>query len=234
MKNYLRRYGIYYIVILLLSMCLYFVTLAYTNRGVIIVLLGLLALLMIGILPATTIYRMLKEDHTDNWKKEQEKMNSIIRDAMNPNCEQDTKSKDILELMLFNMRDLREFYEISRRQAKNAFFLSVIMCIVGAILLLVSIASLLFLRKYTETLTIGMLGGTIVEVIAGTSLFVYKKALNQFNHYYRSLHENERFLSILNLVMKLSPEKQDEMYIKIIESQLQYINEENWLNIDRT
>lgn len=34
--------------------------------------------------------------------------------------------------------------------------------------------------------------------------------------------------------MKLSPEKQDEMYIKIIESQLQYINEENQLNIDRT
>ena len=40
-------------------------------------------------------------------------------------------------------------------------------------------------------------------------------------------NENERFLSILNLVVKLSPEKQDEMYIKIIESQLQYINEEN-------
>ena len=202
MKNYLRRYGIYYIVILLLSMCLYFVTLAYTNRGVIIVLLGLLALLMIGILPASTIYRMLKEDQTESWKKEQEKMNSIIRDAMNPNCEQDTKSKDILELMLFNMRDLREFYEISRRQAKNAFFLSVIMCIVGAILLLVSIASLLFLRKYTETLTIGMLGGTIVEVIAGTSLFVYKKALNQFNHYYRSLHENERFFLSYNILMR--------------------------------
>lgn len=104
MKSYLKKYGIYYIIILLLSMCLYFLTLAYTNRGVIIVLLGLLALLMIGILPATTIYRMLK-DSIQN--------------------------------------------------------------------------------------------------------------------------ENERFLSILNLVMKLSPEKQDEMYIKIIESQLQYINEEN-------
>ncbi len=65
MKSYLKKYGIYYIIILLLSMCLYFLTLAYTNRGVIIVLLGLLALLMIGILPATTIYRMLKDEHTE-------------------------------------------------------------------------------------------------------------------------------------------------------------------------
>lgn len=76
---------------------------------------------------------MLKEDCTESWKKDQEKMTSIIRDAMDPNCEQEAKSKDILELMLFNMRDLKEFYELSHRQAKNAFFLSVIMCIVGAI-----------------------------------------------------------------------------------------------------
>ncbi|GEM_PF-6175575 len=70
MRDYLRKYRIYYIIILLLSMCLSFVILAYTNRGVIIVLLGLLALLMIGILPATTIYEMLKEEHTESWKKE--------------------------------------------------------------------------------------------------------------------------------------------------------------------
>lgn len=234
MNEYFKKSGIYYIILLSISICLYCISLIYKDRGILIFGIGLLSLIMIGILPATFIYKMLREDSAANWKKEQEQINSIIRHAMDEHCEKSSQTKDILELMLSNMKDLREFYEISRRQAKNAFFLSVIMCIIGALLLLISITALLFLRKYTETLTIGALGGTIVEVIAGTSLFVYKKSLNQFNHYYRSLHENERFLSILNLTTKLSKEKQDDIYIKIIESQLQYINEENWMNIEKT
>lgn len=234
MNEYFKKNGIYYIALLSLSICLYCISLIYKDRGVPIFIIGLIALILVGILPATFIYKMLHEDRMATWKKEQEQINSIIRHAMDEHCEQTSQTKDILELMLSNMKDLREFYEISRRQAKNAFFLSVLMCVIGAVLLLISITALLFLQKYSETLAIGALGGTIVEVIAGTSLIVYKKSLNQFNHYYRSLHENERFLSILNLTTKLSKEKQDDIYIKIIESQLPYINEENWMNIEKT
>ena len=55
--------------------------------------------------------------------------------------------------------------------------------------------------------------------------------MNQLNHYYRSLHENERFLSILHLTSLLSAEKRDDVYIKIIDSQLAYINQENWMDV---
>ena len=89
----------------------------------------------------------------------------------------------------------------------------------------------LILPQHTYTLTFGAIGGTVVEFIAGTSLLIYKRTLQQLNHYYRSLHENERFLLILNLATKLSENKQEEVYMKIIESQLPYINEENWMNI---
>lgn len=63
------------------------------------------------------------------------------------------------------------------------------------------------------------IGGVIVEVLAGTSLFVYQKTLNQLNYYYASLHNNERFLSIINIVGKTNIK--DELYQKIVESELE-------------
>ena len=105
------------------------------------------------------------------------------------------------------------------------------MCLIGAILLVLAVSSYLLFPKNTYTLTIGALGGAIVEFIAGTALLIYKRTLQQLNHYYRSLHENERFLLIVNLATKLPEEKQTEVYMKIIDSQLSYINEENWMNM---
>ena len=139
----------------------------------------------------------------------------------------------ILELMLSNMKELRSFYQLSRRQARGAFFLAVTMCIIGALLLLLSISALLFLDSYKDTLTVGAIGGTIIEFVAATALFIYRRSLDQLNHYYRSLHENERFLSILNLTSRISQNKQDSVYTKIIESQLTYINEENWMHMNK-
>lgn len=71
------------------------------------------------------------------------------------------------------------------------------------------------------------IGAAIVEVIAGTSLFVYKKSLDQLNHYYNSLHNNERFLSIVNIVSKVSLDKQDDMYSDIIKSQINMISRDD-------
>lgn len=70
---------------------------------------------------------------------------------------------------------------------------------------------------------IPVIGGTVVEVIAGTSLIVYKKSLEQLNQYYESLHNNERYLSLVNLVDKLSDDRKDETYISIINSQLEVL-----------
>lgn len=66
-----------------------------------------------------------------------------------------------------------------------------------------------------------------MEVIAGTSLIVYKKSLEQLNHYYNSLHNNERFLSIVNMVSKVSQEKQDDMYFEIVRSQIRIISKDS-------
>lgn len=131
------------------------------------------------------------------------------------------QTTDIIELMLLNMKEIKEYYVMSKYMAKKSFTLSVIMCVFGFGIILLSIIAM-FLTDITliETL-IPVIGGSVVEVIAGTSLIVYKKSLEQLNQYYEALHNNERYLSLVNLVDKLTDNKKNETYISIINSQLE-------------
>lgn len=65
-------------------------------------------------------------------------------------------------------------------------------------------------------------GGIITELIAGTALVVYRNSLVQLNHYHKALHEDERFLSSVNLLGKFSTvEAQNDMLREIIRSEIQ-------------
>lgn len=130
------------------------------------------------------------------------------------------QTTDIIELMLLNMREIKEYYILSKTMAKRSFGLAVIMCILGFVAILSSIVAIFLIDISFIELLIPVIGGAIVEIIAGTSLVVYKKSLEQLNQYYNSLHNNERFLSLVNLVDKLSNDKKDETYINIINNQL--------------
>lgn len=127
------------------------------------------------------------------------------------------KNKDILELMLTNMSEIKQYYSISKRHAQLSFILALLFCVFGFILLAYSFS---LDKENTQPVIIGLIGGTVSELFAGTALLVHKSSLSQLNHYYRSLHENERFLSTVNLIDRLSKDKQDEAILKIIDSSL--------------
>lgn len=146
---------------------------------------------------------------------------AIAKNESNVKNENENKVSDIIELMLLNMREIKEYYVLSKTMAKHSFLLAIIMCILGFIIIAFSIISIFVVDvTFVESL-IPVIGGSIVEVIAGTTLIVYKKSLDQLNQYYEALHNNERYLSLVNLVDKLSNEKKDETYINIINSQLE-------------
>lgn len=129
----------------------------------------------------------------------------------------DEENVDILGLMLHNLKEMGEFYVLTKEQAKNSFYLSVGMCIAGFGLFAgASILSLVWKENLFALLT--ALGGVVVEVIAGTSLYIHKKSLEQLNYYYSSLHNNERFLSLINISSKTK--LKDELFSKIVESEL--------------
>lgn len=129
---------------------------------------------------------------------------------------------DALGRMLINLEDIKEFYTWSQKQAKASFVLAVSMCISGFVLMIASIILLIVFRLSFQMSIIPAVGGVITELIAGTALVVYRNSLSQLNHYHKALHEDERFLSSVNLLGKFSTVKaQDDMLQEIIRSEIQ-------------
>ena len=133
-----------------------------------------------------------------------------------------TPEIDALGRMLINLEDIKEFYTWSQKQAKGSFSLAVAMCISGFVMMAVAILLPIVFGLNIEMAIIPAIGGAIAELVAGTALFVYKNSLAQLNHYHKALHEDERFLSSVNLLSRFSTsEKQDEMLQEIIRSEIQ-------------
>lgn len=150
-----------------------------------------------------------------------------VDELRNKIVQQDTKTskdnnqKDILELMFENMKEIKDYYIISKKQATNSFKLAVSLCIIGFICIIASIALITIFKTSVAVSLIPGIAGAIAEIVAGTALVVYKTSLEQLNNYYESLHNNERFLSLVNLVSKISDKKQDDAYLNIINTELQ-------------
>ena len=232
LKSYFKAYGFFYLIILLLAICLYLAALLYTDRGILILIIGLSALIIVGLVPAVFIYASHKSSDSLPDQKQVEK---LLKHTLSGTADEAEQAQDIMELTLINTRELRHFYVDTRQQAKRAFFLASTMSLIGGLILFLSIGALILLKLNTPTLTLGAIGGAVVELLAGTVFYIYRKTLAQYNHYYRSLHENERLLMILNLTCRLSndiSDRQADMYVEIIRSQLVYINKEFWMDME--
>lgn len=131
--------------------------------------------------------------------------------------------KDIIALMLKNNDETKEYFKISKNQAKSSFWFSIIACIVGIAMIGISLYGV-FKMKDTQFAIIGIVGGAITELIAGTVLVIHNKSALQLNYYYDALHENEKFLSAINLADKLEDDDKRDMYIEIIMAQIQSAN----------
>lgn len=136
--------------------------------------------------------------------------------------------KDILAQMLDNNDEIKDYFKISKNQAKISFGLSIITCIAGVIMLAIAFYWAIIVKKY-EMAIFGIVSGAIGEVISGTVLWVHNKSALQLNHYYDALHQNEKFLSAINMADRLSAARREEMYIEIIRKQteIQLSNDTN-------
>lgn len=145
------------------------------------------------------------------------------QDAPKASGNEDKKKEiDALGRMMINLEDIKEFYTWSQKQAKASFVLAVSMCISGFVLMIIAIVLPMVFSLSFQMSIIPAIGGVITELVAGTALVVYRNSLAQLNHYHKALHEDERFLSSVNLLGKFSTtEAQDEMLREIIRSEIQ-------------
>ena len=194
--------------------------------GMISAMLALVALI-------TSYLSIMKRRWQEDDKEEIESYSRRLQKAIVPeeakqggqesSANKETKKEiDALGRMMINLEDIKEFYTWSQKQAKASFILAVSMCILGFILMIFAIFLPIIFSLSFQMSLVPALGGVITELVAGTALAVYKKSLVQLNHYHKALHEDERFLSSVNLLGKFSTiEAQDDMLREIIRSEIQ-------------
>lgn len=124
-------------------------------------------------------------------------------------------SKDIIDLMINNVSELREYYIISKRQANRAFSSTLIVCVLGFVVFVTGIIATIFSNQNLILYT--TISGSIIEIISGLFFVLYRNTTTQLNLYHERLGATEKYLTAMQLVEKVSPEKKDELYKYIIE-----------------
>lgn len=187
--------------------------------------------IMLSILTLTTSYLSIirRRKHEDDEKEiaaySERLKNAIVIEDINKEEQLNSENKnniDAIGRMMINLEDIKEFYTWSQKQAKASFILAVVMCIFGFSLIVIAIILGVMLKLELRMSIIPAISGVVTELIAGTALVVYRHSLLQLNHYHKALHEDERFLSSVNLLGKFSNVRdQDEMLREIIRSEIQ-------------
>ena len=129
------------------------------------------------------------------------------------------ESKDVISDMLKNNAEIIEYFKITKGQERVSYWFSVTCSIVGVIILGYSVYAALESKNIGFTVTT-VISGAITEVVSGIILWIHNKSAMQLNYYYDALHENEKFLSAINLADKLGEDNKELIYIKIIEAQI--------------
>lgn len=191
----------------------------------------LVSALGMGILISFTIYSYKAIIKQRNLYSELEKC--LLEELSKGNIETSDKQeenrnsykRDILSMMVDNARRIKSYFSISIAQEIASYIISIFCAVSGVIIIFYSIFVALN-NEEIEVAVISIVSGAITEAVAGMVLLIHNKSAEQLNYYYKALHENEKFLSAINLADKLDDTEKKEMYMEIIKAQIRS-NEEN-------
>lgn len=115
-------------------------------------------------------------------------------------------SGDISHSIRLSLNELREYYVINKSQGRKSFGFSVLMVLAGFILISLGICILYFDKNASTTVAIlTSIAGLLSQFIGATSFYLYRKTLDQLNHYFQQLTETQRIM----LAIQLSGEASD-------------------------
>ena len=113
--------------------------------------------------------------------------------------------------------ELSDYYSINKKQAIISFRTALFISIWGFIIFAFGIALSFFDKSNTTIINLSTFGGAITEIIAGLFFWIYNKATNQINIFYRSLLDTERLFVAIQLVENsIKEDQKDESYKTII------------------
>ncbi len=114
---------------------------------------------------------------------------------------------DVLNLMIKNVAELREYYVMNKQQARNSFSAALFISILGFFLFASGIIITYAIPEKGSVVPYSTISGVIVEIIARLFFWLYSKAIKQINIFHTSLQSTEKFLTAIQLVDKISTKK---------------------------
>lgn len=129
---------------------------------------------------------------------------------------QEQPDYDVFKLLYKNVRESTEYYVISKRQANKSFTLAIISCFLGVIIYICGFLIVAILDKDITIFT--TISGTVVELIAGLSFWVYNKSIKQLSEYHKRLNSTEKYLTSIQIADKMSESSKEEMYKWLIQN----------------
>lgn len=127
----------------------------------------------------------------------------------------ESEDQPSVELMVYNLRALYRNISWGRKQAKIALVFGITLSVCG---LFVYCLPLIMHNKegnlnpdIASSVISPLVGGTIAELIAATAIVIYSRSIKQLNYYHKALHENERFLTSINIIRGLDCRENDRI-----------------------
>ena len=124
------------------------------------------------------------------------------------------------KLLYNNVRELTEYYTISKIQSSKSFILAVVSCIIGVVIYISGFLIVAFFEKDIVIFT--TISGTVAEVITGLSFWVYSKCTKQMNEYHKRLNTTEKYLTPIQLEDKMNSPDKEEMYKWLIQNAMKF------------
>jgi len=173
----------------------------------------LMAIAVIGGFAASIIfYHIIAKEIAKENKTIKEETDDMIKDI------REQSDYDVFKLLYKNVKESTGYYVISKRQSAKSFALSLVSCFLGVIIYICGFIIVIVLDKDVVLLT--TVSGTIVELIAGLSFWVYNKCINQLNEYHIRLNAIEKYLTSIQMAERLNEDAKEEMYKWIIQNVL--------------
>lgn len=111
---------------------------------------------------------------------------------------------------------LSKFYDLSLDQAGRSFRWALIASIIGLLFFMAAIAFQLWGEGGSELPMITLIGGALIEFIAGINFYLYGKTLSQLTLFQGRLEVTQRFLLANSLCNKLGDDHRDDTRAALI------------------
>lgn len=122
----------------------------------------------------------------------------------------DAKSGDVKGIAASQISLLSRFYDLSLDQAGRSFRWALIASVVGLLFFMAAILFQLTGDDNSQLPMISLIGGALIEFIAGINFYLYGKTLSQLTLFQGRLEVTQRFLLANSLCESLGDEYRDE------------------------